>query len=138
MLVQSSISETQDFGKFKIKPLNKEYLLHLRKGVINIIRYGFNRLWQSIVLIALVSLITFFLTNLAPGGPSSIMRIDTTVEEREILMERMGLDQPVIVRYGQWLKGAVKGDFGASLSSSEPVIQRIMERFPVTITLTFL
>lgn len=105
---------------------------------MTIFRYGFNRLWQSILLIALVSFITFFLTNLAPGGPSSIMRIDTTLEERKILMERMGLDQPVIVRYGQWLGDAIKGDFGRSLSSSEPVIQRIMERFPVTITLTLL
>lgn len=103
-----------------------------------IFHFTMNRLWQSAILIFLVSLITFFLINLSPGGPSSVMRIDTTDVEREALMEQMGLDQPVMVRYGQWLVGAFKGDFGTSLTSNEPVMKRILERFPFTIKLTIL
>lgn len=64
------------------------------------------------------------------------MRMDATEAEREAIMNRLGLDQPVIVRYGHWLRDAVTGDFGMSLSSSQPVIQRIAERFPYTIELS--
>lgn len=95
-----------------------------------------NRLWQSVILIFIVTVITFFLINLAPGGPSSLMRMDATAEERQALTERMGLDKPVIVRYGVWLGDAVQGDFGESLTSGQPVIKRVAERFPNTIELT--
>jgi peptide/nickel transport system permease protein len=83
-----------------------------------------------------VSAITFGLVNLAPGGPSSLMRMDATAEQREALTPRLGLDQPVIVRYFQWLGGAVHGDLGVSLSSNEPVAQRIGQRLPNTLVLS--
>jgi len=83
-----------------------------------------------------VSAITFGLVNLAPGGPSSLMRMDATAEQREALTRRLGLDQPVIVRYFQWLGGAVHGDLGVSLSSNEPVAQRIAQRLPNTLVLS--
>ncbi|MGG3470552.1 ABC transporter permease [Neobacillus pocheonensis] len=94
-----------------------------------------NRLWQSIVLLLIVTVITFFLINLAPGGPASLMRMDATAEERAALSERMGLDKPVIVRYGQWLGNTLTGDLGESLSSGQPVIKRVAERFPNTVQL---
>lgn len=87
-------------------------------------------------MLGLVSAITFLLVNLAPGGPSSLMRMDATPEQREALTRRLGLDQPVLVRYGQWLGGALRGDLGISLSSTEPVSQRIAQRLPNTLTLT--
>jgi len=82
-----------------------------------------------------VSAITFGLVNLAPGGPSSLMRMDATPEQRAALSHRLGLDQPVPVRYLQWLGGAVRGDLGVSLSSSEPVAVRIGQRLPNTLVL---
>ncbi|NGP44889.1 ABC transporter permease [Bacillaceae bacterium SIJ1] len=96
------------------------------------------RLWQSIILVFIVSIITFFLINLAPGGPSSMMRMDATAEERAAIAEQLGLDEPVIVRYGEWLASAVQGDLGTSLSTGQPVIERIAERFPHTLQLTIL
>ena len=87
-------------------------------------------------MLLLVSAITFCLVNLAPGGPSSLMRMDATAEQREALTRRLGLDQPVIVRYFQWLGGAVHGDLGVSLSSNEPVAQRIGQRLPNTLVLS--
>jgi peptide/nickel transport system permease protein len=95
-----------------------------------------NRLWQSVVMLLIVTAITFFLINLAPGGPASLMRMDATAEEREALSQRMGLDKPVVVRYGEWLGNSLQGDFGQSLTSGQPVIQRISERFPNTVQLT--
>jgi peptide/nickel transport system permease protein len=86
-------------------------------------------------VLLLVSAITFLLVNLAPGGPASLMRMDATPEQREALARRLGLDQPVLVRYGQWLGGAIRGDLGMSMSSSEPVGQRITQRLPNTLLL---
>jgi len=86
-------------------------------------------------VLALVSAITFLLVNLAPGGPSSLMRMDATPEQREALSRRLGLDQPVLVRYVQWLAGAVHGDLGISTTSNEPVAMRIGQRVPNTLLL---
>jgi peptide/nickel transport system permease protein len=90
---------------------------------------------QGAIVLILVSAITFLLVNLAPGGPSSLMRMDATPEQREALTRRLGLDQPIPVRYVQWLGGALRGDLGTSLSSSEPVGFRIGQRLPNTLLL---
>ncbi|MDP9283079.1 MAG: ABC transporter permease [Chloroflexota bacterium] len=86
-------------------------------------------------MIVFASALTFFFVNLAPGGPSSIMRFDVTAEQREALIKRMGLDKPVTQRYVEWVTGAVRGDFGTSLLTDEPVTKRIGERLPNTLTL---
>jgi peptide/nickel transport system permease protein len=88
-----------------------------------------------VVVVLLVSAITFLLVNLAPGGPASLMRMDVTAEQREALSRRLGLDQPVPVRYIQWLAGAVRGDLGTSMTSNEPVAMRIAQRLPNTLLL---
>jgi peptide/nickel transport system permease protein len=93
------------------------------------------RLVQGVIALVLVSAITFLLVNLAPGGPASLMRMDATPEQREALTRRLGLDQPVPVRYIQWLGGALHGDLGVSLSSNEPVAFRVAQRLPNTLLL---
>jgi peptide/nickel transport system permease protein len=90
---------------------------------------------QGVIVLLFVSAMTFLLVNLAPGGPSSLMRMDATPEQRAALSKRLGLDDPIPVRYAQWLGGAVRGDFGISLSSSEPVSFRIGQRLPNTLLL---
>jgi peptide/nickel transport system permease protein len=88
-----------------------------------------------VIVLILVSAITFLLVNLAPGGPSSLMRMDATAEQRDALARRLGLDQPVPTRYAQWFAGALHGDLGVSLSSNEPVALRIAQRLPNTLVL---
>ncbi len=100
------------------------------------LKFTLNRLSQSIILVLLVSIITFFIMNLSPGGPSSMMRMDATAEERAAIAEQLGLNDPIFVRYTEWLVQAVKGDLGVSLSSGQPVTERIMERLPYTLQLT--
>src|SRR5438874_163713 len=63
------------------------------------------------------------------------MRMDATPEQREALSHRLGLDHPLPIRYAEWLAGALHGDLGTSLSSSEPVSFRIVQRLPNTVTL---
>ena len=86
-------------------------------------------------MIVLASALTFFFINLAPGGPASVMRIDTTAEQRDALIKAMRLDRPVPERYVEWLSGAVHGDLGTSLLTNEPVATRIGDRLPNTLTL---
>ncbi|MGQ9677507.1 MAG: ABC transporter permease [Chloroflexota bacterium] len=93
------------------------------------------RIVHGVIVLLLVSVITFFLVNLAPGGPSAIVRMDMTAEQRAALTKRMGLDQPVPVRYVLWLGQAVQGDFGTSLASDEAVSKRIAQRLPNTLVL---
>ena len=98
-------------------------------------RFLFQRVASGALVIVFASALTFFFVNLAPGGPSSIMRFDVTAEQREALIKRMGLDRPVTQRYVEWATGAVRGDLGISLLTDEPVTQRIGERLPNTLTL---
>ena len=81
-------------------------------------------------MVLFASALTFFFVNLAPGGPSSVMRFDVTAEQREALIRAMGLDKPVPERYLDWLGGAVHGDLGTSLLTNEPVATRIGDRLP--------
>lgn len=98
-------------------------------------RFLFQRIALGALVIVFASALTFFFVNLAPGGPASVMRFDVTAEQREALITRMGLDRPVTERYLQWVGGAVRGDFGTSLLTDEPVATRIAERLPNTLTL---
>jgi peptide/nickel transport system permease protein len=100
-----------------------------------VVRFLFQRVALGALVIVFASALTFFFVNLAPGGPASVMRFDVTAEQREALIKRMGLDKPVTQRYVEWVTGAVRGDFGTSLLTDEPVTQRIGERLPNTLTL---
>src|SRR5205807_2353332 len=98
-------------------------------------RFLAQRVASGALVVLFVSALTFFFVNLAPGGPSSVMRFDVTAEQRETLIRNMGLDKPVPERYAAWLAGAVRGDLGTSLLTDEPVAQRIGDRLPNTLLL---
>jgi len=89
-----------------------------------------------VIVLLLVSAITFFLVNAAPGGPAALMRMDATPEQRDALIRRFGLDRPIPVRYLDWLGGAVRGDLGTSMLTQEPVVNRIADRLPNTLLLS--
>jgi peptide/nickel transport system permease protein len=60
---------------------------------------------------------------------------ERTAEEREALLKQFGLDEPVVVRYGKWLLGAVRGDLGVSYNQGLPVALLLKQRLPNTLTL---
>jgi len=78
-----------------------------------------------------ITLISFFIIHLAPGKPTDIlteMNPKITPEAREKLERLYGLDKPVIVQYGMWLKRIVKLDFGESFSTDRrPVMEKIWD-----------
>lgn len=79
-----------------------------------------------------MSVIVFLLINAAPGGPSAIVSMNATQAQREALQRLYGLNQPIFVRYSEWLVAAVRGNFGTSYSLQQPVLQVIGEYFPNT------
>jgi peptide/nickel transport system permease protein len=99
------------------------------------LEYVARRLVQGAAVLLLVSLLTFFLINLAPGGPSSLVDFQTTAAEREARMRRFGLDRPVHERYLTWIAGAVRGDLGTSINQGLPVTRLLAQRLAPTLVL---
>ena len=95
------------------------------------------RLLALMPLLFIVSVLTFSFTSLLPSDPVYLILGDSgTDEQHEMLRERLGLNQPIYVRYVQWLGKAVQGDLGSSFFNSVSVTDAVMQRLPVTLSLT--
>jgi peptide/nickel transport system permease protein len=99
-------------------------------------RYVYRRLGQILVLFFVILTVLFLVFRLAPGDPVERM-IDPTMtsEDAEILTAQLGLDQPVWLQYGYYLKNFVTGNFGHSFHYGQPVVRIIWDRLPNTILL---
>ena len=103
------------------------------------IRFILRRLLASIPVLMLVSLITFGLLWLVPGDPASMfLDAGATAEALDRVRREMGVDQPFLVRMGQWYARLLQGDLGQSLLLNRSVVGAILERLPVTLSLTAL
>lgn len=97
------------------------------------------RVLSIIPKLLVVSVILFILINVLPGDAAmGVVPEDASYEYYLQLREDMGLDRPAVTRYLEWVGGILRGDFGKSLLDHQPVIERIKQRFPVTMELTFL
>src|SRR5690606_41864149 len=86
-----------------------------------------------------VSLLVFFSIRLIPGDAITAM-LGTeagllTQVQRASLAAYFGLDQPVHIQYWRWFTGLFQGDLGISVTYGKPVLQVILERFPLTLEL---
>lgn len=100
-------------------------------------RYVIRRSIQSIFILWTVSIISFGLIHLSPGGPVQFMEDPRlTRAHKEELEHQLGLDQPLPVQYLRWLWGVVRLDFGKSYVSRRPVIKMIAERIPASVQLS--
>lgn len=97
--------------------------------------YLARRFVHAILVLFVVSVLTFALVNLAPGGPAIMTTMETTVEQREAHRIRLGLDKPIHVRFGKWLLATFRGDFGRSFNDGRPVLDVLGERLPPTLLL---
>ncbi len=94
------------------------------------------RLGMSVPLLFVVTFLAFFLNSLAPGDLArTMMQGEGTEEQYQALRVDLGLDQPVIVRYGRWLGQALQGDLGMSFFTKEPVTELLNGRIGVTLSL---
>lgn len=99
-------------------------------------RYLSMRMLHSVVVLLLLSVVTFTLLHLAPGGPSILTSQDVSPEEAARMRANLGLDQPIPVQYLKWAAAIGRGDFGRSYTDGRPVMELIGDRLPNTLLLS--
>ncbi len=100
------------------------------------IRFVARRLLLAIPVIIGILIVTFFLARLIPGDPCrSILGEKATIEACEAFSKNKGLDEPIPVQLGIYMKDIITGDLGDSIRFSRPVTQILVERLPMTIEL---
>lgn len=89
-----------------------------------------------------ITIISFTVMKMAPGDPTSLLTdLNPNMNEEAIkrIRAHYGLDQPVYVQYGKWLKNMLMLDFGKSFAAdNRPVIDKILERIPITLLINVL
>jgi peptide/nickel transport system permease protein len=99
-------------------------------------KYIIRRILAIIPTIIIISIIGFFLLNMAPGDPATAMiPSDASSFDIEAIRERFGLNAPLYVRYWSWLKEILKGNLGYSYTTGRPVIELISYRIPASLEL---
>jgi peptide/nickel transport system permease protein len=102
-------------------------------------RFIVRRLLQLIPSLFGLSLLLFIWLHRLPGGPeTAILGERGTPELRARIRHDMGLDQPIWVQYGKFMKRLLTGDLGTSIATKRPVTTEFLERFPGTIELTIM
>jgi peptide/nickel transport system permease protein len=95
--------------------------------------YALRRLSLALPTLLLVAVIVFAIMRAVPGDPAEVMAGDLASPQTvAALRERMGLDQPLPVQFAKWLGQIVRGDFGASIMTGEPVLPAMLKRLAVT------
>ena len=98
--------------------------------------YILKRLVSAIPVLLGITIIVFLIMSLIPGDPATaILGSYATPENVEKLNQDLGLDKPMVQRYGIWLGNMLTGDFGRSYSLNRPVLDEILERFNATLIL---
>jgi peptide/nickel transport system permease protein len=102
-----------------------------------LLNYVLRRLLATIVVMAVVAFVVFALLYLTPGDPAAILAGDAaTGDDIRRIREKLGLDEPFLVRFGTWTWALLHGDLGTSIFTNLPVTQLIGQRVEPTIALT--
>ena len=102
-------------------------------------RYIIRRLLWTVVLLLIVSAVTFIIFYIFPSADPAVLRAGRAPNPALIahIRHTLGLDQPIYVQYWRYIKGVVLHfNFGYSYQYSQPVRQMILQRLPATISLT--
>lgn len=100
------------------------------------LRYILQRLFLTIFVVFGITFVVFMIIQLVPGDPARvILGVAASEENVAALRERLGLNDPMLVQYGHWLGGLVRGDLGNSLVTGQSVSKQILQRMPATIAL---
>lgn len=100
--------------------------------------YTVRRVLLGLIALLGASLIIFSMVHLTPGDPvRTMLKFHASSERVATLRQELGLDQPLPKQYLDFLWGAIRGNFGKSLSTRRPVISEIAERIIPTLKLAF-
>ena len=104
---------------------------------MQILKYVTKRIFQTIPLIIIVSIISFFVIRLAPVDPIAELRLNPSISQETLDKEisRLKLDKPVYIQYCYWAKSFICGDLGYT-TAGEKVSVKLKERIPNTLLLT--
>ena len=95
------------------------------------------RLAQSVLVMAIVSAVSFSLFNFVGDPVNNMVGQDATREQRLEIRDKLGLDDPIITQYGRFVGNMLQADFGLSYRIKRPVDDLIAERLPATLELVF-
>jgi peptide/nickel transport system permease protein len=99
-------------------------------------RFLAGRILATIPVMGVVATIVFLLLRLAPGDPAAILAGDVASPEQiAAIRSRLGLDQPILVQFAEWIGRLLSGDLGTSIISNQPVTRLIGERLEPTLAL---
>ena len=91
------------------------------------------RLLSMVPTLILATAVVFLLQRLIPGDAAQAIAGEyATAEQVEQIRQRLGLDQPFLVQYWNWVSGAFTGNLGYSLHTGEPILPLILDRLPTT------
>jgi peptide/nickel transport system permease protein len=100
------------------------------------VAYILRRLLQSAFVIFGVACVTFLVLRLVPGDPARLMVPPGTSEKVvDSLRQELGTDQPLIVQFGRFLGGLLRGDLGESFRQGRPVLELVLDALPATLAL---
>ena len=100
------------------------------------LKYCLKKIGQLAIVMLLISFFSFAIIDLAPGDISSMyLTPDMPEAARQLITEKLGLDQSMPEQYWGWLTEALQGNFGVSLSYNTPVAPMLLRRLPSTILL---
>jgi peptide/nickel transport system permease protein len=110
----------------------------LRSGMV---RYVLGRLFSSVAVLFVLSLIVFAMVRFMPGDPTAGFfdtRSAPSPEDLAALRARLGLDRPWYAQYLSWIGGILHGDFGSSITNPYQVGAQIAQRLPLSAELAFM
>ncbi len=100
------------------------------------VQYIYRRILIAFPVLIGVTIFSFFIINLAPGNPVDMYVSPSATEtDIELRKEQLGLNDPTYIQYFRWVSNIIKGDFGYSYSTFEPVLPMVAERIVPTIML---
>ena len=100
-------------------------------------KYILRKLLTLIITLFIVSLLAFLAFQVIPGSPAtSMLGTNATPEKVAALRAEMGLDRPMLVRYGEWLLGFFTGNLGTSFQYHQPVRSLLASKMLVTLCLS--
>lgn len=102
-------------------------------------KYAAKKILTLIITLFIVSLLAFLAFQVIPGDPATrMLGTEATPEALAALRAELGLNQPVLVRYWDWLTRFLRGDMGTSYSYHMPVADMLADKLPITFLLTIL
>ena len=101
-------------------------------------KYIFKKLCTLIITLFIVSLLAFYAFALIGDPTTSMLGTNATPEQVAALQQELGLDRPVLVRYGEWLLLFLQGDMGTSYSYHMSVASMVGPKLPITAVLTLM